>query len=194
MPQGPTYERILQVAEDVFTDKGFGNASVSEICTRAGVSPPTLYYHFGNKDGLFCAVVERTLCLDAFCKLLRQALAASPDVWTKLRAYVRTYLTHFPTYLLNPGLHLQDSTDLNATSLQQLEAGLAEAWQLAVDLLREGMAGGEFRQLGDVQGAAACLMGTVDSFVRARTFLGTGYDTEQAVECIIDLFEHGLKA
>lgn len=191
MPEQTTREHLLHVARDLFTTKGFPNASVSDICRQAGVSPPTLYYHFGDKDGLFEAVVEETLSLDAFCDQLRQAVAGSPDAWARLRAYVRTYLAHFPSELLNPGLHLQDTTRVEGTSLRRLQAGLSDIYQLTGDLLQAGIEAGEFRPI-DVDTAASCLMGTVDSFVRARVYLGVEYDPDQVTESIVDLYGQGL--
>jgi AcrR family transcriptional regulator len=191
MPERTTRDHILQVAQDAFTKKGFPNASVSEICAAAGISPPTLYYHFGNKDGLFQAVVEEALSLDAFNDLLSGAVAAGADVWAKLGAYVRLYLTQFPTHLLNPGLHLQNTTQLNTSSLRKLQAGLSDMYQLAWDVLQEGIAAGELREV-DVDTVASCLMGTVDSFVRARVYLGVEYNLEDVVQTILDLYRRGL--
>jgi AcrR family transcriptional regulator len=191
MPERTTRDHILQVAHDTFTKKGFANTSVSEICAGAGVSPPTLYYHFGNKDGLFQAVVEEALSLDAFHTLLCENVAAGADVWAKLRAYVRTYLARFPGDLLNPGLHLQDSTQLNGASLRRLQMGIAAIHELTKDLLRAGIEAGEFRQV-DVDTTASCLMGTVDSFVRARVYLGVEYDPEYVADTIAELYRRGL--
>jgi AcrR family transcriptional regulator len=193
MPEQTTREQILQVAHDAFTRKGFASASVSEICTEAGISPPTLYYHFGSKDGLFEAVVEEALSLDAFRDVLREAVASGPDVWANLGAWVRTYLACFPTHLLNPGLHLQNSTQLNDTSLRRLQMGLSDIYQLIKDLLQEGIEAGELREV-DVDMAASCLMGTVDSFVRARVFLGAEYDAGEVAQGILELYKRGLAA
>jgi AcrR family transcriptional regulator len=33
--------------------------TIKQLCGAAGVTAPTLYYHFGNKDGLVAAAVER---------------------------------------------------------------------------------------------------------------------------------------
>jgi AcrR family transcriptional regulator len=135
--------------------------------------------------------VEAALSLDEFHDLLREAVGAPGDVWGKLRAYVRTYLTRFPTRLLNPGLHLQHSTQLNGTSLRRLQAGLSDIYQLTQGLLREGIAAGEFRAV-DVDMVASCLMGMVDSFVRARVYLGIDCDMEHVEGCVVDLLLYGL--
>ena len=193
MAELATRDRVLEVARDLFATKGFANASIGELCRQAGVSPPTLYYHFGSKDGLFEAVVEEALSLEEFHGLLREAVAASSGPRARLRAYVLTYLTRFPTQFLNPGLHLQHSTELSGASLLRVQAGVANIYQLARELLQEGIERGDFREL-DVDLAAGCLMGTVDSFVRAKVYLGIGYEPDEVTGGIVDLFIDGLKA
>jgi len=53
------YDRILNVATDVFLEHGFEAASMSEIGRRAGGSMATLYRFFSSKEALFQAIIER---------------------------------------------------------------------------------------------------------------------------------------
>ena len=48
--------RILESALQIFSTKGFEGASVSDIVQAAGVTKPTLYYFFTNKEGFYKAV------------------------------------------------------------------------------------------------------------------------------------------
>ncbi|HLY77858.1 MAG TPA: TetR/AcrR family transcriptional regulator, partial [Caulobacteraceae bacterium] len=52
-------ELILDVAQEVFLEEGFANASMSTIAARLGGSKGTLYNYFKSKDELFTAYVER---------------------------------------------------------------------------------------------------------------------------------------
>ena len=52
-------ERILSAAMREFAKYGFAGARVERIVSRADVSPRSLYYHFGSKQGLYDAVRER---------------------------------------------------------------------------------------------------------------------------------------
>jgi len=52
-------ENLLDVATEVFLDKGFKGASMSEIARRAGASKQTLYARYPSKAALFAALVER---------------------------------------------------------------------------------------------------------------------------------------
>ena len=56
--QGDLKARLLLSALSHFAAKGYDGVQVKEVAEEAGVSKPTLYYHFGSKEGLF-----RQLCL-----------------------------------------------------------------------------------------------------------------------------------
>ncbi|GLY26946.1 TetR/AcrR family transcriptional regulator [Kineosporia sp. NBRC 101731] len=44
---------ILDAAAPIFGEEGYERASIDAIATRAGVSKPTVYSHFGGKEQLF---------------------------------------------------------------------------------------------------------------------------------------------
>jgi AcrR family transcriptional regulator len=56
MTDSPTRDRLLAAAGALLTESP--DVSTRAICERAGVQAPTLYHHFGNKQGLLAAVVE----------------------------------------------------------------------------------------------------------------------------------------
>ena len=56
--KGDLKAKLLLSALAHFAAKGYDGVQVKEVAEEAGVSKPTLYYHFGSKDGLF-----RQLCL-----------------------------------------------------------------------------------------------------------------------------------
>lgn len=51
-------QAFLQAAREVFLEQGYEAASVNDVVRRAGGSLATLYAQFGNKEGLFQAVVQ----------------------------------------------------------------------------------------------------------------------------------------
>lgn len=54
----PARERLLLAVAEGLPALDPAELSVQAICTRAGVRPPTLYHHFGSKDGLVAAAVD----------------------------------------------------------------------------------------------------------------------------------------
>lgn len=57
----PTKDRILDVAESLFAEHGFGATSMRTITNEAGVNLAAVNYHFGSKDGLVRAIFARRL-------------------------------------------------------------------------------------------------------------------------------------
>lgn len=53
-----TRDRLLRAAAELLDEAAGGDVSTRAVCVRAGVAAPTLYHHFGSKDGLLRAVVE----------------------------------------------------------------------------------------------------------------------------------------
>src|SRR5215470_13565894 len=52
-------ERIVRLAWPLFLKKGYDNVSVDEIVDLVGGSKATIYSWFGDKEGLFEAVVRQ---------------------------------------------------------------------------------------------------------------------------------------
>jgi AcrR family transcriptional regulator len=53
-----TRRRILETALDLFAAQGYEGASTRQIAEGAGVNLPAIQYYFGNKEGLYRAIIE----------------------------------------------------------------------------------------------------------------------------------------
>src|SRR5947207_4259423 len=54
-----TRSRILDVAEELFSEQGFDRVSVRDITKKARVNLAAINYHFGSKEDLVAAIFER---------------------------------------------------------------------------------------------------------------------------------------
>ncbi len=52
-------ERILDTAVELFAERGYAATSVDALCRRADTTPTALYWHFGSKEGLLGAALDR---------------------------------------------------------------------------------------------------------------------------------------
>ncbi len=65
MPRGPyqksdvTREKILGAATELFAQRGYAGTGVDRLAERSGIAKTAIYYHFGNKEGLLAAVLDR---------------------------------------------------------------------------------------------------------------------------------------
>lgn len=74
--------RISVAAVDLFARKGYASTSVRDIVEAAHVSRPSLYYYYGNKEGLYRALLRRgELLID---QLLLEVDKTEGGPWEKI--------------------------------------------------------------------------------------------------------------
>jgi AcrR family transcriptional regulator len=78
-------DEILDIAVEVLAEKGFRDTSMLEIAKRASASKETLYAWFGDKQGLFKAVIERNA--RSVQNVLAQHLGGSAPLETALAEF-----------------------------------------------------------------------------------------------------------
>lgn len=54
-------KEILDVAEELFTVKGYDSTSTTDILERVGIARGTLYYHFNSKEEILDALIDRIM-------------------------------------------------------------------------------------------------------------------------------------
>jgi AcrR family transcriptional regulator len=89
-----TKEKILNAAEKLFGEQGYGATSLRHIIAAAGVNLAAVHYHFGNKEALLDAVVTRKLQpINAErMALLERAMAAAGDRPMTAEAFLDAFL------------------------------------------------------------------------------------------------------
>src|SRR5216684_3559579 len=73
---------ILQVAEEVLTEKGYHDTSMDEIAARVGIAKGTVYLHFPSKEDLVFALFEQELVTSQ--QMIEQAVATTEPAREKL--------------------------------------------------------------------------------------------------------------
>ena len=85
-----TAELILVAALDAFAEKGFEGASTREIANRAGVQLGLIQYHFGSKQKLWQAAVDRAF--GEINQRLDTAVSDPRDPLARTRAGIRAHV------------------------------------------------------------------------------------------------------
>jgi AcrR family transcriptional regulator len=83
------YDRIVEVARDVFREKGY-DASLDEVAKRAGVGPGTLYRHFPTRENLLDAMMKSWM--EGVDEAAEKALATEGSPRDLLVAWLRAYV------------------------------------------------------------------------------------------------------
>ena len=90
-PGSDTRNRLMVAAAEVFAEQGFRHARISDICERAQANIAGVNYHFGDKENLYLAVVQK---LDEESKADAPYMKIDPDASAeeKLHTFVREFL------------------------------------------------------------------------------------------------------
>jgi AcrR family transcriptional regulator len=85
-----TRQQLVDVARQLFTERGYTGTSIEDIIERAGVARGALYHHFPGKDALFAAVYQ-VVQAEVASAVVAAALTANDPaeaVYTGLSAFL----------------------------------------------------------------------------------------------------------
>lgn len=85
-----TRKKLIEVARHTFAEYGYADTSMDKLTAEAGLTRGALYHHFGDKKGLFAAVVDQ---IDSeMASSAQQHLEQSDDLWEGLLLEGQTYI------------------------------------------------------------------------------------------------------
>ncbi len=82
----------MEAAGEIFAEEGYPKATVRDICRQAGANIAAINYHFGDKKGLYLAVLKhyQEIAFQTYPPNLGIEKTQSPE--EKLRAFIRSFL------------------------------------------------------------------------------------------------------
>jgi AcrR family transcriptional regulator len=89
MPRAERERQMVEVAEEIFADRGFLATSMDDVAEQVGVSKPMIYEYFGSKEGLFVACIRsaRTELLNVTLKSVEGVTSAEEAMRRGLTAF-----------------------------------------------------------------------------------------------------------
>ena len=87
-----TEARLLDAAGEIFAEFGYRAATVRQICEKAGANVAAVNYYFGDKEGLYLAVLRSVPRAHAEKYPSGRGLDANAKAEARLRAYVESLL------------------------------------------------------------------------------------------------------
>ena len=87
-----TREQLLEIAGQVFAEKGFDRATSREICERAAANVAAVNYHFGGVEALYIDVVREANNRLVSVEAIATAVAGQADARSKLQAIIGLFI------------------------------------------------------------------------------------------------------
>jgi AcrR family transcriptional regulator len=129
VPRAVRERQLVELAGELFSERGYQRASMDELARRAGVTKPVVYELFGSKDGLFRACLERSA--ERLAAGVAQAARAESDPEARLRAGGLAFLRFAADHREAWQLMMEGRFSDTATEVRRRQAALV------VDLLEE---------------------------------------------------------
>lgn len=117
--------RLVEAASTLFAERGYGGASVRDICNLARVNPGAVSYHYGGKRQLYRTVLRQAAERLARGEASGPADAASPPL--DLRAVVRRVFRRLGGDPVATRLLLRDLAEGGTLAVEALEPTLRGA-------------------------------------------------------------------
>jgi AcrR family transcriptional regulator len=152
-------ERILEAAAELFSQKGYAGTGVDELAARADIAKTAIYYHFGNKEGLVTAVLDRAAT--AWIEGIREAASQVGDPLGRLdRALtgMRTMLEEKPWIMKLLQLLALEV----AEQKPEVRATLRSIVRRARDTITEGMRDALGVEVPDADAVAGVILALLD--------------------------------
>jgi AcrR family transcriptional regulator len=89
---GGTEQRLLEAAGEIFAEYGYRAATVRQICEKAKANVAAVNYHFGDKDGLYLAVLRHLNKVHNEKNPTNSGLSFKATPEQKLRAFIAAML------------------------------------------------------------------------------------------------------
>jgi AcrR family transcriptional regulator len=162
---------ILQAATNAFATRGFRETSTTDLAQMTGVAEGTVFYHFGNKEKLFLAVLDhvRREFQREFADYLKRApVTPGPTMLEEAAGfYLRLAVEREELFLL---LHRSEAYEL-ARENEQCRAELEAIFDCLVGVFEEALVKGQ--EDGSMEPMATRRMAVlifnmVDGLVRLR--------------------------
>lgn len=140
---------ILAVARAEFAERGLSGARVDAIAAKTSASKRMIYYYFGDKEGLFCAVLEEAYeRIRSFERALDLAALPPCEALARLTGFTFDYHADNPDFVrlvmienIHHARHLSSSTKIGRLNLSVIE--------MIAQICRRGCEQGLFRDALD---------------------------------------------
>lgn len=182
---------IMTAARDVFRSKGYEDAPLSEIAERANVVEGSIYRYFDNKRDLLVKVIEDWY--EAMLADYDQQLSGIHGTRNRLRYMI---WRHLKTIHEEPALcnlmfqFLRTGGDYSQTAVFELNR---QYTRRTLDIVKEGMASGELRELSDLRLVRDLIYGCVEHRTWAYIRGEGDFDPDATADAIVDLVFAGLR-
>lgn len=181
-------EKIIEVAADLFGEKGYAATSIRDIAHGLNASIATLYYYFKNKEDLLYTIIETIG--DDLLVALHKAKDRTDDPLEKLRNMLSCHIELTEKKKNRVKVYVEEQHNLSKKFRGIIYSQHRKIYDIYIDQLRE------LQRLGMISAEplsvpAFAMFGMVNWCYRWYRPDG-GLSVEDLTQRLIELFFHGI--
>jgi len=183
--------RLLKAALKLFAQKGYAATSVRQILEESGTTAPCLYYHFGNKEGLYLELAR--VHFSKIDSLMEYYVSSSADSRRKLKELIdRTFCQVRKNSKFVRILNATYFGPPRGAPSFDFQSYLDRFHRLIVRILAEGIKKGEFR-LGNPDDMAFVIRGVLRLAIEDQIVQGGTRINQKRLQKMMDLILDGFE-
>lgn len=183
-----TREKILNAAEDVFSEKGYHDSLMDDIVVASDTSKGGLYFHFPSKETLFMALLDRLA--ESLLADVEKEIEKNKGAVAKIQAALEAVMTALSKRRRLAKILLRQGHGLPKFEEKRLEmfdkfAGLIERY------LQEAVDEGSIPPL-NAKITAYAWLGALNELVTRWLFLKAPHPIDESLPTLLPLFLRGI--
>ena len=191
-----TRENVLTAALEVFSQYGYSAARLEEIAQVAEVTRGAIYHHFGNKEGLYKALVtERSAGVNQLAEEIFSQGGTSAEIIRRLLIGLMEYLEENKEYraLLELATSKVELTEGLESIREDTVRGRRQLASFFQDLLSQGIQAGTIRSDLPVEPAAWGLVSFMNGIGLIWIQDPQAFSLREDKEALVDTFMKGIE-
>jgi TetR/AcrR family transcriptional regulator len=138
-----TRDRVLQVAQALFAERGYTGTSLRDIAKRIGIKAPSLLHHFPSKQQLYLAVLDKMFeSLEDAANAIAWGRESRQERMRQAVGDTIDFIASHPDFVR---IMWKEMADESGVGRQVLKRRLPPLFSTAVNFIFRGQRDGEFR-------------------------------------------------
>lgn len=139
-----TRDRVLQVAQALFAERGYRGTSLRDIARRIGIKAPSLLHHFPSKEQLYLAVLDRIF--EGMEEAASTVLMGRDSFQQRTVTAIIGAIDYIALRSDSMRIIWREMTEESGVGRQLFKRRLPPLFAMGVNFLFQGQRAGEFRE------------------------------------------------
>lgn len=185
---------LIAAATRLFAERGLNGVSIRELSNTAGVSISMISYYFNGKDGLYSSVLQEQFSSFDYMTTIRERDCGPLD---KIEEYIRWSIQRNRDYPHLLRYYTSELTNPTRYFGAIVRPALEKALHILIDIIKDGIAGKQFREGLNPEDTALAMAGMVNyyflSTLATEEFINHSPERdEELIRHYMDIFTKGI--